>query len=89
MIYKAFDKGIRDLSALQDAAKDVIENSFLQQVTVIAKNQKGLKKIYELITTSHTITFNKKKKQPMIPLSKLIADRENILIGSSFRNSPL
>lgn len=49
-------------------------------MTVIAKNQAGIKSIYEMVSISHTDYLY---RYPLLPKSILQSKRENLLIGSS------
>ena len=49
-------------------------------VIVFAKNQKGIKELYKLISSSHIDTFYRK---PRMLKSMLRANRENLMIGSA------
>lgn len=99
MIHQAKDRGAQtliDLQILQSAQSYAKVRS--SHVCVLAKNQKGIKSIYQLVTTSNTETLaifgnaNSKSNgseflaEPRIFRSKLNEFRENILIGSACLN---
>ncbi|MBP3372465.1 MAG: PolC-type DNA polymerase III, partial [Clostridia bacterium] len=52
-------------------------------VVLFAKNQDGLRDLYELITESHLQYFY---RRPRMPKSRIAALRENLLIGSACEN---
>ncbi|MDR1697519.1 MAG: PolC-type DNA polymerase III [Erysipelotrichaceae bacterium] len=51
-------------------------------LTLLVKNEVGLKKLYELISYSHTKVFAK-DLYPLVPLSRLLKDRDDYLLGSA------
>lgn len=99
MIHQAKEKGAKTLLDLQNLQS---EQSFVKvrssHVCVLAKNQKGIKAIYELVTTSNTETIavfgnaNSRSSgseflaEPRIFRSKLNEYRDKILIGSACLN---
>lgn len=51
-----------------------------KHITLLAKNEKGLKNLFKIISDSHTVHFN---KEPRVIRTFLDTHRDNILIGSS------
>ncbi len=92
-------KTIEDLQSVQDA--DAFKSVMRNHVNVIAKNQAGLKSLFELVTLSHTqyLAFfgkaNSKKDEdefmaePRIIRDEIISRRQNLLIGSSCYNGEI
>ncbi len=66
---------------------------FARHITVISKNQDGLKDLNEIISLANIKYFNRRKKSPMIPLSFFINKEErllkNVLVGSACSNGVL
>ncbi|MFB0918078.1 MAG: PolC-type DNA polymerase III, partial [Clostridiaceae bacterium] len=81
-------KGITDMLSLNvDYSQNFdISKGMPSHVIIYAKNQAGLKKLYELISISHLKYFN---KNPRIPKSLLQKSRENLLLGSACSNGEL
>lgn len=79
--------------------KDFLINAFDNQMTVLIKDQEGLKPLYELISKSHTeeiaITSSNANEAaevvatPRLLRSSLVEKREHLLIGSSSQNGLL
>lgn len=82
---------IRDLLSL-NKKNDLLKNYiFTKNITLISKNQAGLKDINRLVSWANIKYFNKRKKTAMLPLS-LFFDKKifkNLLIGSSCSNGLL
>ena len=88
---------VGDLQRIQDAS--AFKKVMKKHVVVLAKNQQGLKDLFELITLSHTdrlATLGKAKKddeealaEPRICRDDLIAKRTNLLLGSACLNGEI
>ncbi|MCF0110517.1 MAG: PolC-type DNA polymerase III, partial [Erysipelotrichaceae bacterium] len=87
-----------DLQNLQ--TEHIYKKIHASHVNILAKNQQGVKSIYELVTLSHTkyLTYSDKAEgkeagvktaEARIVRSEIAARRENILVGSSCYNSDL
>ncbi|BDV02873.1 PolC-type DNA polymerase III [Candidatus Hepatoplasma crinochetorum] len=90
MLHKLYELNIRNLNQLEKEIKtDLIKGRlFLKHISVIAKNQKGLKDLYKLISIAHINFYNKRIDNPSLPLSEIlrIANKGNLLIGSACAN---
>ena len=90
-------KTYQDIQNLQD--ENYYKKIMKRHVTVLAKNQAGLKDLFELITLSHTdflSVLGKSSKgedeyasEPRIIRSILASRRQNLLIGSACYNGEL
>ena len=101
--YKDIDT--MDLFDLQNSQpKDIYKKMFSNHISLLAKNMKGIKNIYELVTLSHTeyLTYSEKSDdakgtekasnivaEPRILREEIAKRKENVLIGSSCYNSDL
>ncbi len=86
ILYKLFDLDIRNLNQFNSRSEEILPNVFDKHINVIAKNKKGLKDLYKLVSNSHIKYFDKKRGLPSLPLSEILKNRENLLIGSSCSN---
>lgn len=90
---------VRDLDSLQ--SEDAFVKVMKRHITVLAKNKAGLKRLFQLITTSHTDTLalfgkaNSKNNgeefmaEPRILRTELLKDRENLLFGTACYNGEI
>jgi DNA polymerase III subunit alpha, Gram-positive type len=76
------EKDIHDLAQMNEKLGRELEVSRLKpyHIVLIAKNEIGLRHLYELVSTSHMTYFHKK---PLIPKSLLQKTREGLLIGNA------
>ncbi len=86
LLQKVFQLDIRNLEQLNDPNIPIKDFIFRNHFTVLAKNQAGLKTLYQLVSAANTTFFNKniRKKQPNLPLSEILKpeNRKNLLLGS-------
>ena len=74
-----------DLAKLE-TSKETLSHLRPEHVTVLVKNEIGLKNLYKLISLSHTEYF---ARVPRVPRSVLEEHREGLLIGSACFNSEI
>ena len=81
---------VRGITSLQEMNTKLSgsdpRKSVSHHMTILVKNQVGLKNLYKLISMAHLDYFYKK---PRIPKSKLLKLREGLLIGSACEASEL
>ncbi len=80
--------GITNLNDFNDHLNKIYTKQFSSHVTVIAKNQKGLKDLFKLTSKAHIDDFNTERSNPQIRLSTLVDFKKdgNILVGSACSN---
>ena len=76
------EKKVIELKDINGAFSLNYKKQAFKNVMVLVKNQKGLKNLYRLISEAHINYFGSKKAR--ILKSRLSANREGLIIGSSF-----
>lgn len=80
-LYEIEKMDIKSLSEINDKLKLDPKLADTDNVSILVKNLKGLKRLYELVSISHLNYFA--DKRPRILKSDILANRENFLISSS------
>ncbi len=85
---KLKDMGIDDFYTLNKRSKEEMDVKKLPtfHITLLAQNYKGLKNLYEMISSSHIETFH---RDPRIKKSMIREKREGLLLGSACKDSQL
>lgn len=76
------EEGIEVLSDLNNLSRERMDHTKYntEHIIILAKNQKGIKDLYKIVSHSNIKTFYKK---PRIPKSLLAEMREDLIIGSA------
>ncbi len=80
------EKGISNIDDINAVGVETIDKSKISKryhIIIFAKNQAGLKNLYELVSQSHIKYFNKRSSRPCIPKSELLKYRDNLILGSA------
>lgn len=81
LMKKAQEQGVIDLKALSELGNNIAQEKLKSRhITILVKDEVGLKNLYQLITLSHLNYFH---RQPRIPRRELIKYREGLLLGSA------
>ncbi len=86
LLHKLLSENIRTLIDLNSKSNQLKDFYFTKHITLISKNQNGLKSLNKLVSMASIDFFNKKKKNPMLPLSLFFEKGElfsDLLIGSA------
>ncbi len=101
LLHKLLQLGVRDLSQLtvekfneiREGVFPIEQYYFSRHITLVSKNQQGLRDLNEIISKANVETFNKKKKTAVMPLSFFFNKEEklleNVLVGSACSNGVL
>ncbi len=80
--------GVKTTTELEEYGRENLAFKYynVSHITLYARNQAGIKSLYELVSDSHINHFH---REPLIMKSDLIAKRENLLLGSGCDRSEL
>jgi len=85
-----YDRNIETTTDLMNEIDidELIKFSFPYHVTLIAKNQLGLKNLFKIISLANT-KYLFKNDQPKLPKKEILNHREGLLVGSSCVNNEI
>ncbi len=92
LIHKlSVEHNIRTLKELNDKTLELKDFFFAKHITIVSKNQRGLRDINEIVSLANIDYFNVRKKTPSMPLSFFLNKEnkllDNIMVGSACSNS--
>ncbi len=81
-------EGIVSLIDINKRVKEIYPKLFPKHLSILAKNQEGLKELFKLVSIAHVDSFNASRKSPLLLLSTILEMRKNnnILLGSACNN---
>lgn len=81
LLEKITSRGISQLDEINGLAKEINTDKLkAYHVILLVRDYKGLRNLYQLVTSSHLNHFY---RQPRIPRSELVQMREGLLLGSA------
>ncbi len=87
-LHKLLLEDIRNLSSINKLVVNMKDFIFSKHITVISKNNDGLRDLNKFVSIASIDYLNKRKKIPMLPLSIFYKKEKwkNLLVGSSCSN---
>ncbi len=93
LLHKLLVQDIRNLNQLNGLTPSLKNFFFTKHLTVVSKNQEGLRDLNEIISMANINYFNERKKSAMLPLSFFINKEnrllKNVMVGSACSNGVL
>ena len=80
------EMGENDISNLNKLGSEKIDKSKIgrrHHIIIFAKNQAGVKNLYQLVSNAHIAHFGKRGGRPHFPKSEIMKYRENLILGSA------